>query len=84
MPPLIKDLIGPFTLASAYLNSKLSVPVTMKGDEMEMTKEELQKWIEKKVKKNKLIVAEVEKCNLLRSLLKRRENQAIHLRQLRR
>lgn len=67
-----------------YLNSKLFVPVTMKGDEMEMTKEELQKWIKKKVKKNKLIVAEVEKCNLLRSLLKKRENQAIHLRQLRR
>lgn len=51
---------------------------------MEMTKEELHNWIRRKVKKNKLIVAEVEKCNLLRSLLKRRENQAIHLRQLHR
>ncbi|XP_044028956.1 histone-lysine N-methyltransferase SETDB1-A-like isoform X2 [Siniperca chuatsi] len=52
----------------------------MEGDEMEMSKEELQKWIREKVKKNKLISTDVlEKCNQLQSLLERREKQADHL-----
>lgn len=54
----------------------------MEEDEVEMTKKELQMWIRRKVQKNQRIVALVEKCNLLRSLLKRREDQATQLQQL--
>ncbi|XP_028453187.1 histone-lysine N-methyltransferase SETDB1-A [Perca flavescens] len=51
----------------------------MEGDEMEMSEEELQKWIRGKVKKNKLISSDVlEKYKLLQSLLERREKQAAH------
>lgn len=47
---------------------------------MEMSEEELQKWIRENVKKNKLISAGVlEQCNLLQSLLEKREKQAAHL-----
>lgn len=49
---------------------------------MEMTENELRRWIKKKVWKSPLIVGVVEKCNLLRSLLNRRNNQEIHLQQL--
>ncbi|XP_035847253.1 histone-lysine N-methyltransferase SETDB1-A-like isoform X2 [Sander lucioperca] len=53
--------------------------VIMEGDEIEMSEEELQKWIRGKVKKNKLISSDVlEKCKLLQSLLERREKQAAH------
>ncbi|XP_041811697.1 histone-lysine N-methyltransferase SETDB1-B-like isoform X2 [Chelmon rostratus] len=52
----------------------------MEGDEIEMTVEELQKWIRGKVKKNEPISTDVlESCNLLQSLLERREKQAAHL-----
>ncbi|XP_040909507.1 histone-lysine N-methyltransferase SETDB1-B-like [Toxotes jaculatrix] len=52
----------------------------MEGGEMEMTKEELQKWIRDRVKKSELVSPDVlEKCNLLQSLLERREKQAAHL-----
>ncbi|XP_039976940.1 histone-lysine N-methyltransferase SETDB1-B-like isoform X2 [Xiphias gladius] len=52
----------------------------MEGDEMEMSKEELQRWISQKVNKSELISPDVlEKCNLLQSLLERREKQAAHL-----
>ncbi|XP_078124065.1 histone-lysine N-methyltransferase SETDB1-A [Sander vitreus] len=51
----------------------------MQGDEIEMSEEELQKWIRGKVKKNKLISSDVlEKCKLLQSLLERREKRAAH------
>lgn len=56
--------------------------VSMEEDEVEMTKKELQMWIRRKVQKNQRIVALVEKRNLLRSLLKRREDQANQLQQL--
>ncbi|XP_045913702.1 histone-lysine N-methyltransferase SETDB1-A [Micropterus dolomieu] len=52
----------------------------MEENEMEMSKEELRKWIREKVKKNTLIsTAVLEKCNLLQSLLERKEKQAAHL-----
>ncbi|XP_068566725.1 histone-lysine N-methyltransferase SETDB1-B-like [Cebidichthys violaceus] len=52
----------------------------MEGDEIEMSTEELQMWIREKVKKNNLMSSDVqEKCNLLQSLLERREKQADHL-----
>ncbi|XP_071355732.1 histone-lysine N-methyltransferase SETDB1-B-like [Trachinotus anak] len=52
----------------------------MEGDEIEMSKEELQKWIREKVKKNHLISPDViKKCHLLQSLLERREKQAVQL-----
>ncbi|XP_022602635.1 histone-lysine N-methyltransferase SETDB1-B-like [Seriola dumerili] len=52
----------------------------MDGDEMEISKEELQKWIRKKVKKNDLVSPDVlKKYSLLQSLLERREKQAAHL-----
>ncbi|XP_070778265.1 histone-lysine N-methyltransferase SETDB1-B-like [Enoplosus armatus] len=55
----------------------------MEEDEMEMSKEELQKWIREKVKKNKLNSTDVlEKCSLLQSLLERREKQAARLQKL--
>ncbi|XP_042362962.1 histone-lysine N-methyltransferase SETDB1-A [Plectropomus leopardus] len=51
--------------------------VIMEGDEMEMSTEELQKWIRKKVKKNDLFTSDVlQKCKLLQSVLDRREKQA--------
>ncbi|XP_032391093.1 histone-lysine N-methyltransferase SETDB1-A [Etheostoma spectabile] len=54
--------------------------VVMEGDEMEMSKEELQKWIREKIKKNNLISTNVlEKYKLLQSLLDRREKQAAYL-----
>ncbi|XP_070840694.1 histone-lysine N-methyltransferase SETDB1-B-like [Chaetodon trifascialis] len=52
----------------------------MEGDEVEMTVEELQKWIRGKVKKSELISTDVlERCNVLLSLLERREKQAAYL-----
>ncbi|XP_026202695.1 histone-lysine N-methyltransferase SETDB1-like isoform X2 [Anabas testudineus] len=55
----------------------------MDGDEIEISQEELQRLIEEEVKKSKLISPEVlEKCNMLHSLLKRREKQAAHLLEL--
>ncbi|XP_051246529.1 histone-lysine N-methyltransferase SETDB1-B-like isoform X2 [Dicentrarchus labrax] len=54
----------------------------MEGDEIEMTKEELQKWIRAKVKNNLFSTHVQEKCDLLQSLLERRESQAAHLRKL--
>ncbi|XP_029298334.1 histone-lysine N-methyltransferase SETDB1-A-like isoform X2 [Cottoperca gobio] len=52
----------------------------MEADEMEMSKEELQKWIKENVKKNKLISSDVqEKCILLQSQLEWREKQAADL-----
>ncbi|XP_034748846.1 histone-lysine N-methyltransferase SETDB1-A-like isoform X2 [Etheostoma cragini] len=52
----------------------------MEEDEMEMSKEELQKWIREKIKKNYLISTNVlEKYKLLQTLLDRREKQAAHL-----
>nr|XP_046273564.1 uncharacterized protein LOC124074563 isoform X2 [Scatophagus argus] len=56
--------------------------VIMEGDEMEMTIEELRTWIRTKVKENKQISDMTEKCNLLQSLLERKQNQAIHLMKL--
>lgn len=57
----------------------LYVVVIMEGNELEMTKEELQDWIRQNVKKNKQIAEVLEKCRLLQSLLERRERQAAHL-----
>ncbi|XP_031722374.1 histone-lysine N-methyltransferase SETDB1-A-like [Anarrhichthys ocellatus] len=55
----------------------------MEGDEIEMSTEELQMWIREKVKKNNLMSSGVqEKCNLLQSLLDRREKQSDHLQRL--
>ncbi|XP_035537294.1 histone-lysine N-methyltransferase SETDB1-B-like [Morone saxatilis] len=55
----------------------------MEGDEIEMTKEELQKWIRAKVKENDLFSTHVqEKYDLLQSLLERRQSQAAHLQNL--
>lgn len=52
----------------------------MEGDEVEMTVEELQKWIRGKVKKSERISTEVlERCSVLLSLLERREKQAAYL-----
>lgn len=51
----------------------------MEGNELEMTKEELQVWIRQNVKENKQIVEVLEKCCLLQSLLERRERQVTHL-----
>ncbi|XP_067468745.1 histone-lysine N-methyltransferase SETDB1-A-like isoform X1 [Thunnus thynnus] len=54
--------------------------MNMEEDEMEMTKEELQNWIRERVRKMVLIPPDVlEKCNLLLSLLERREKQAAKL-----
>lgn len=47
---------------------------------MEMSKDELQRWIRERVKKNRWISTDVlVTCNLLQSLLERREKQAAHL-----
>lgn len=54
----------------------------MEGIELEMTKEELQKWIREKVTNNALVVDMMETSSLLQSLLERRENEAVHLLQL--
>ncbi|XP_029370403.1 histone-lysine N-methyltransferase SETDB1-A-like isoform X2 [Echeneis naucrates] len=52
----------------------------MDGDEIEMSKEELQKWIREKVNENELVSADVlKKCDLLQSLLERKERQAAQL-----
>nr|XP_057902997.1 histone-lysine N-methyltransferase SETDB1-A-like isoform X2 [Doryrhamphus excisus] len=52
----------------------------MEGDEMEMTKEELQSWISERVQNIGVISPEVlEKCSLLRSLLDRRKKLAERL-----
>lgn len=52
----------------------------MEGDEMEMSEEELLKWIREEVDKRKLILPDVlEKCKMLESLLKKRETRAAHL-----
>ncbi|XP_073338876.1 histone-lysine N-methyltransferase SETDB1-A [Pagrus major] len=51
----------------------------MEEDELEMTKGELQKWIQGEVNQNRLISDMVEKCDLLQSLLDRRKNQATQL-----
>ncbi|KAL7382651.1 hypothetical protein ABVT39_025803 [Epinephelus coioides] len=49
----------------------------MEGEEMEMSKEELQRWLRQRIKKNELITSDVlEKCKLLQSVLERRERQA--------
>lgn len=80
VPPINKTPAVRFT--SAHDLKCFYVAVTMEGNEMEMTKDELRKWIRGKVMKNELIMEVVEKCNLLRSLLERRENQAVHLLQL--
>ncbi|XP_044190989.1 histone-lysine N-methyltransferase SETDB1-A-like isoform X1 [Thunnus albacares] len=55
----------------------MALRVNMEEDVMEMTKEELQKWIRERIKKMELISSNVlEKCLLLLSLLERREKQA--------
>ncbi|XP_030267908.1 histone-lysine N-methyltransferase SETDB1-A isoform X2 [Sparus aurata] len=51
----------------------------MEEDELEMTKGELQKWIREQVNKNTLILDMMEKCDLLQSLLERRQKQASQL-----
>ncbi|XP_020495930.1 histone-lysine N-methyltransferase SETDB1-A [Labrus bergylta] len=51
----------------------------LEGDEMEMCKEELQKWISARVKKQLLSTGVLEKYNLLLSLLNKREDQATQL-----
>ncbi|XP_035476359.2 histone-lysine N-methyltransferase SETDB1-A isoform X2 [Scophthalmus maximus] len=52
----------------------------MEGDEMEMSKEELQRWIRAKVKNSCLICPDVlKKGNALQLLLERREKQAARL-----
>ncbi|XP_059206710.1 histone-lysine N-methyltransferase SETDB1-A isoform X2 [Centropristis striata] len=52
----------------------------MEQEEMEMSKEELQKWIRKKVQKNKLISSDMlETFKLLQSLLEKREKRAVQL-----
>ncbi|XP_050923640.1 histone-lysine N-methyltransferase SETDB1-B isoform X1 [Lates calcarifer] len=52
----------------------------MEGDEMEMSKQELQKWIREKVQRSELISSDVlKKCDRLQSLLERREKQAAQL-----
>ncbi|XP_067353735.1 histone-lysine N-methyltransferase SETDB1-B-like isoform X5 [Channa argus] len=52
----------------------------MDWEEVEMSKEELQKWIRDEVQKSKLISPDVlKKCKLLQSILQRREKQAEHL-----
>ncbi|XP_068189659.1 histone-lysine N-methyltransferase SETDB1-B-like [Antennarius striatus] len=48
----------------------------MEGDEMEMSREELQKWIRGKVKKHSLLLNVQDKCKLLHSLLERRQKRA--------
>ena len=50
--------------------------MNMEEDEIEMTREELQMWIREKVKRMELISPDVlNKCNVLQSLLIRREVQ---------
>lgn len=57
-----------------------SFSVIMDGDEIEMSEEELQKWIREEVDKSEVIFPGVlEKCKMLQSLLKKREKQAAHL-----
>ncbi|KAM8767872.1 histone-lysine N-methyltransferase SETDB1-A isoform 1-T1 [Acanthopagrus schlegelii] len=51
----------------------------MEEDELEMTKGELQKWIREQVNKNRLIIDMMEKCDLMQSLLERRQKQAAQL-----
>ncbi|XP_047461213.1 histone-lysine N-methyltransferase SETDB1-A-like isoform X2 [Mugil cephalus] len=49
----------------------------MDGDEIEMTKEELQMWIRDRVKKSRLTSPDVQKkCSRLRSVIERREKLA--------
>lgn len=76
-----KAPVAPFVAFVDRLESS-SPPVAMEGSEMEMTEKELQRWIRRKVRKNPMVVAAVERSNLLRSLLKRRENQANNLQKL--
>uniref|UniRef100_UPI0037E77747 histone-lysine N-methyltransferase SETDB1-B-like isoform X1 n=2 Tax=Semicossyphus pulcher TaxID=241346 RepID=UPI0037E77747 len=53
--------------------------MNMDGDEMEMSKEELQKWIREKVKSQLISTDVLEKYSLLQSMLKRREEKAAQL-----
>ncbi|KAG7499817.1 hypothetical protein JOB18_000492 [Solea senegalensis] len=52
----------------------------MEGDELERNRDELQNWIREKVEKRELITPYLlEKCNMLQSLLERREKRAAKL-----
>nr|XP_020441691.1 histone-lysine N-methyltransferase SETDB1-A-like [Monopterus albus]XP_020441692.1 histone-lysine N-methyltransferase SETDB1-A-like [Monopterus albus]XP_020441693.1 histone-lysine N-methyltransferase SETDB1-A-like [Monopterus albus]XP_020441694.1 histone-lysine N-methyltransferase SETDB1-A-like [Monopterus albus]XP_020441695.1 histone-lysine N-methyltransferase SETDB1-A-like [Monopterus albus] len=55
----------------------------MEGDEMEMSKDEIQNWIREEVQNSDLISPDVlERCRQLQSLLEKREKQAICLMKL--
>lgn len=52
----------------------------MRGNEMEMTKEELRSWISEKVQKMLVTPPDaLEQCQLLKSLLEKRANQTDQL-----